>query len=174
MIDLYYWFMFNGYKIMFFFEEIGLEYVIKLVNIGMGEQFVLDFLVIVLNNWMLVIVDYDLVGGGVLILVFELGVILFYFVDKIGCFIGYNVCSCIEVMEWLMWQMGGFGLMFGQNYYFNCYVFEKIFYVIDWYVKEINCLYGVFDCWLEGCDFIVGDYLIVDMVVYLWIVLYEV
>lgn len=64
--------------------------------------------------------------------------------------------------------------MVGQNYYFNCFVLEKIFYVIDWYVKEIVCLYGVFDQCLVDCVFVVGDdYSIVDMVIYLWIVLYQ-
>lgn len=62
--------------------------------------------------------------------------------------------------------------MVGQNYYFVYYVFEEVFYVINCYINEINWLYGVFDVCLSGWEWVVDEYFIVDMVIYLWIVFY--
>lgn len=108
MIDFYIWIMFNGCKILIFLEEFGVFYMVYVVDIIKGEQMVLDFLKISLNNKILVIVDWDI--GFILM---ELGVILIYFVDKYGCFLFENGDECIWILEWLMWQMGGFGLMLG-------------------------------------------------------------
>lgn len=174
MIDLYYWFILNGYKVILLLEEIGLEYCIYLVNIGLGDQFKLEFFVILFNNKMLVIVDYVLVDGGVLQSVFEFGVILLYLVEKIGCFLFIDLCGCVIILEWLFWQMVGLGLMSGQMGYFNVYVLEKILYVIECYDNEVCCLYGVMDKCLVEYVFLVGDeYIIVDMVSYFWIGVYD-
>ena len=173
MIDLHYWPTPNGHKITLFLEEAGVEYRIVPVNIGSGEQFQPDFLKIAPNNRMPAIVDHDPVGGGDPIAIFESGAILLYLADKYGKFIGTDLRTRTETVQWLMWQMGGLGPMLGQNHHFNMYAPEKIPYAIDRYVNETNRLYGVLNRRLEGRDFITGSYSIADMASYPWIVPYE-
>ena len=170
MIDLHYWPTPNGHKITLFLEEVGLDYTIKPVNIGAGEQFQPDFLKIAPNNRMPAIVDHAPADGGAPIAIFESGAILLYLADKTGRFGGEDVRGRTEVNQWLMWQMGGLGPMLGQNHHFTRYATEKIPYAIDRYVKETNRLYGVLDRRLAGRAFITGEeYTIADMARYPWI-----
>jgi GST-like protein len=173
MIDLHYWPTPNGHKITLFLEESGLEYTIKPVNIGAGEQFQPDFLKIAPNNRMPAIVDHDPADGGEPIAIFESGAILLYLAEKAGKFIGHDLRSRTETIQWLMWQMGGLGPMAGQNGHFSVYAPEKIDYAINRYVNETNRLYGVLNRRLEGRDFIAGEYSIADMASYPWIVPHE-
>jgi GST-like protein len=174
VIDLHYWPTPNGHKITLFLEEAGLDYVIKPVNIGAGEQFSPDFLKIAPNNRMPAIVDHAPADGGAPVALFESGAILLYLAEKTGRFLGTELRHRYEVVQWLMWQMGGLGPMLGQNHHFNRYAPEKIPYAIDRYVNETNRLYGVLDRRLAGRDFIAGDYSIADMAAYPWIVPHEV
>jgi GST-like protein len=170
MIDLHYWPTPNGHKITLFLEEAGLDYTIKPVNIGMGEQFTPDFLAIAPNNRMPAIVDHAPTGGGDPIAVFESGAILLYLAEKAGRFGGNDLRGRTEINQWLMWQMGGLGPMLGQNHHFSQYAPEKLPYAIDRYVRETNRLYGVLDRRLARRDFITGgDYTIADMASYPWI-----
>ena len=170
MIDLHYWPTPNGHKITLFLEEAGLEYTIKSVNIGAGEQFQPDFLKIAPNNRMPAIVDHAPADGGAPIAIFESGAILLYLADKTGRFGGSDVRARTEINQWLMWQMGGLGPMLGQNHHFNRYAPEKIPYAIDRYKKETNRLYGVLDRRLADRAFVAGaDYSIADMASYPWI-----
>jgi GST-like protein len=170
MIDLYYWTTPNGHKITLFLEEAGLEYRIKPVNIGKGDQFKPDFLAISPNNRMPAIVDHAPADGGKPISVFESGAILLYLAGKTGQFLPKDLRGQVEVLEWLMWQMGGLGPMLGQNHHFAHYAPEKIPYAIDRYVKETSRLYGVLNKRLSGRDFILGKlYTIADMAAYPWI-----
>lgn len=105
MIDFYYWFILNGKKVIIFFEECGMFYCIVQCVIGQGDQFEFGFLVILLNNCMLVMVDFEFEGGGELILFFELGVIMMYLVEKVGWFYLQELCQCYEVNQWFVWQM---------------------------------------------------------------------
>ncbi len=173
MIDLHYWPTPNGHKITLFLEETGVDYTIRTVNIGTGEQFKPDFLTIAPNNRMPAIVDHAPADGGEPIAIFESGAILLYLAEKTGQFGGADLRGRTEVNQWLMWQMGGLGPMLGQNHHFNRYAPEKIPYAIDRYVKETNRLYGVLDRRLERREFIAGDYSIADMAAYPWIVPYE-
>ena len=173
MIDLHYWPTPNGHKITLFLEEAGLDYTVHPVNIGKGEQFAPDFLRIAPNNRMPAIVDHRPRDMGEPIALFESGAILLYLADKTGRFIGQDLRSRAEVIQWLMWQMGGLGPMLGQNHHFSRYAPDKIPYAIDRYVNETNRLYGVLDRRLEGRDFIAGDYSIADMASYPWIVPHE-
>lgn len=173
MIDLHYWPTPNGHKITLFLEEAALPYMIKPVNIGAGEQFAPDFLAIAPNNRMPAIVDHDPTDGGEPISVFESGAILLYLAHKAGRFGGATPRAHVEVVQWLMWQMGGLGPMLGQNHHFTRYAPEKLPYAIDRYVKETNRLYGVLDRRLAGRDFIAGEYSIADMACYPWIVPHE-
>ena len=173
MIDLYYWPTPNGWKISIALEEMGLEYDTKLVNIGRGEQFEPAFLAISPNNRMPAIVDHDPPGGGAPISVFESGAILVYLAEKSGEFLPADARGRVEVLEWVMWQMGGLGPMLGQNHHFRIYAPEQIQYAIDRYTKEASRLYGVLDRRLEGREYICGNYSIADMACWPWIVPHE-
>jgi GST-like protein len=169
MIDLHYWPTPNGHKVTLFLEEAGLPYTIRPVNIGKGEQFEPDFVKIAPNNRMPAIVDHDPADGGEPVSVFESGAILVYLALKSGQFYSETPRARTEILQWLMWQMGGLGPMLGQNHHFTRYAPEKVPYAIDRYVKETNRLYGVLDRRLAGRDFIAGDYSIADMACYPWI-----
>jgi GST-like protein len=174
MIDLHYWPTPNGHKVTMFLEEAGLDYTLKPVNIGKGDQFKPDFLAIAPNNRMPAIVDHAPAGGGAPVSLFESGAILFYLAEKTGRFIARDVAGRAEVLQWLFWQMGGLGPMLGQNHHFTQYAPEKVPYAIDRYVKETNRLYGVLDRRLVDRPFVAGaDYTIADMASYPWIVPYE-
>jgi len=175
MIDLHYWPTPNGHKIPMLLEELaergqGLEYTIKPVNIGAGDQFKPEYLLISPNNKMPAIVDHAPADGGEAISVFESGAILLYLADKTGQFVPADVRGRTTVLEWLFWQMGGLGPMTGQYGHFNVYAPEKIPYAIDRYTREAQRLLGVLDARLAGRAFIAGDdYTIADMACYPWI-----
>ncbi len=173
MIDLYYWPTPNGHKITMFLEEAGLPYKILPVNIGAGDQFKPEFLAISPNNRMPAIVDNEPKDGGAPISVFESGAILLYLAKKTGQFIPADLRGGVQVLEWLMWQMGGLGPMAGQNHHFAVYAPEKLPYAIDRYVKETNRLYGVLNKRLEDRPFVANEYSVADMACYPWIVPYE-
>jgi GSH-dependent disulfide-bond oxidoreductase len=170
MIDLYYWTTPNGHKVTIFLEEAGVEYKIVPVNISKGDQFKPEFLEISPNNRMPAIVDHAPAGGGEPIAVFESGAILLYLAEKTGQFIAADLRGRVEVLQWLMWQMGGLGPMLGQNHHFNLYAPEKIPYAIDRYVNETARLYQVLDNRLEDREYVAGPYSIADMACYPWIV----
>jgi len=174
MIDLYYWTTPNGHKITMFLEEAGLDYNIKPINIGKGEQFAPDFLRIAPNNRIPAIVDHAPQDGGQAIGLFESGAILLYLADKTGQYIPADLRGRNECLQWLFWQMGGLGPMAGQNHHFVQYAPEKLPYAIDRYVKETGRLYGVLNKQLsDGRDYICGDYSIADMAAYPWVVPHE-
>lgn len=173
MIDLYYWPTPNGWKISIMLEECGLPYRLKPVNIGKGEQFAPDFLAISPNNRMPAIVDDDPPGGGAPVPVFESGAILQYLAEKTGKFLPKDLRGRFQVMQWVMWQMGGLGPMCGQNHHFSQYAPEKIPYAIDRYVNETNRLYGVLNKQLKGREFICGALSIADFACWPWIVPHE-
>ncbi|HTA64869.1 MAG TPA: glutathione S-transferase N-terminal domain-containing protein, partial [Xanthomonadaceae bacterium] len=170
MIDLYYWPTPNGHKITLFLEEAGLDYTIKPVNIGAGEQFAADFLAISPNNKMPAIVDRAPADGGAPISVFESGAILLYLADETGRFVPRDPRGRAACLEWLFWQMGGLGPMTGQYGHFNVYAPEKLPYAIERYTKEVHRLLDVLDRRLQASAFLAGDdYGIADMASYPWI-----
>ena len=168
MIDLYYWPTPNGHKITIALEEMGLEYSIKPVNIGKGEQFDPDFLAFSPNNRMPAIIDHDGPDGKP-ISVFESGAILLYLAAKTGKLMPADRRPQIQVQEWLMWQMGGFGPMLGQAHHFNFYAPTRIDYAMKRYSDEANRLYGVMDKRLSENQFIAGEsYSIADIAILPW------
>lgn len=178
MIELYYWPTPNGHKIPLFLEEAGLEYTIKPVDIGKGDQFKPEYLAFSPNNKMPAIIDRAPNDGGEPISVFESGAILLYLANKTGRFLGFaegadagtQLRQRIVVNEWLFWQMGGLGPMTGQYGHFHVYAPEQIPYAKDRYRNEALRLLGVLDKRLEGREFIAGDeYSIADMASYPWI-----
>ena len=170
MIELHYWPTPNGHKVTMFFEEAGVPYVIKPVDIGKGAQFKPEFLAISPNNKMPAIVDRAPADGGEPISVFESGSILLYLANKTKQFIPQDLRGRIAVNEWLFWQVGGLGPMGGQYGHFSVYAPEKIPYAIERYTNEVRRLLGVLDRRLAGRAFIAGDeYSIADMACYPWI-----
>ena len=167
-IELYYWPTPNGWKISILLEELGVPYDLKLINIGKGDQFAPDFLKIAPNNRMPAIIDPEGPGGEP-ISVFESGAILQYLARKFGQFYPADERKRVEVDEWLMWQMGGFGPMLGQNHHFRVYAPEKIPYAMDRYLNETHRLYGVLNKRLEGREYVAaGEYTIADMAIIGW------
>src|SRR5688572_14511355 len=169
MIDLYYWTTPNGHKITIFLEEAGLEYALKPVNIGKGEQFSPAFLAIGPNNRIPAIVDHDPPGGGEPLSIMESGAILLYLAGKTGRFYPRALRGRVDVAQWLFWQMAGLGPMAGQAHHFLHYAPEKVAYATDRYVRETARLYGVLNKRLADREFIAGDYSIADMACYPWV-----
>ncbi|WP_350334606.1 glutathione S-transferase N-terminal domain-containing protein [Coralliovum pocilloporae] len=166
-IELYYWPTPNGWKISILLEELGVPYEVRYVNIGTGEQFEPDFLKIAPNNRMPAIIDPEGPGGEP-ISIFESGAILQYLGRKFGQFYPSDERTRAKVDEWLMWQMGGFGPMLGQNHHFNNYAPEDVPYAKKRYTDETHRLYGVLNRQLEGRDYVAGDYSIADMAIFSW------
>jgi GST-like protein len=171
-IELHYWPTPNGWKITIMLEELGVPYELRYVNIGKGEQFEPAFLEIAPNNRMPAIVDPEGPDGKP-ISVFESGAILMYLGRKFGRFYPKSEREKVEVEQWLMWQMGGFGPMAGQAHHFRQYAPEKVPYAIDRYTNEVNRLYGVMNKRLADREFLAGDYSIADMACIGWVVPYE-
>lgn len=173
MIDLYYWGTPNGLKIRLFLEEADVPHRIVPVNIGKGEQFAPEYLVISPNNKIPAIVDHAPRGGGAPVSLFESGAILLYLAEKTGRLIPADLRGRAQVLQWLFWQVGGLGPMAGQNGHFNVFAPEKVPYAIERYTKETNRLYGVLNRQLAGREFVAGAYSIADIACYPWIVPHE-
>jgi GSH-dependent disulfide-bond oxidoreductase len=169
MIDLYYWPTPNGHKVTIFLEETGLEYKIVPVNIRKGEQFEPEFLKISPNNRMPAIVDHKGPGGKPLAL-FESGAILIYLGEKTGKFLSTEPHAKYTTIQWVMFQMGGVGPMFGQRGHFLRAAPEKIPYAIDRYTNESRRLLNVMEKRLAEAEYLAGEYSIADMATYPWVV----
>ena len=173
MIDVYSWPTPNGHKVHIMLEEcgyrLGRDWLAHSVNIGQGEQFTPEFLTISPNNKIPALVD-PVGPDGKPISVFESGAILLYLAAKTGKFLPKTDRAKFEVLQWLMFQMGGVGPMLGQNHHFRTYAPEKIPYAIDRYTNEAKRLYGVMDKQLALGKYIAGNsYSIADMAIYPWL-----
>jgi len=168
MIDLYYWPTPNGYKASIMLEEVALEYSTIPVNILEGEQFAPEFLAINPNNRVPAIVDHDGPDGGPYAL-FESGAILLYLAEKTGKLWPRSMTARYDMMQWLMFQMGGVGPMFGQNGYFQGYCPEDVPLAKARYHNETKRLYGVMNNRLERSQYLAGDhYSLADVATYPW------
>jgi GSH-dependent disulfide-bond oxidoreductase len=151
MIDLYVWPTPNGRKIFVALEEMGLPYTVHPIDIMKDEQFRPEFLAISPNNKIPGIVDHE-----TSITMFESGAILLYL-----------------VMEWLMWQMAGFGPMLGRVHHFVKFNSGKAPYAEEHFLAEARRLYGVLDRRLAGQPYMCGDYSIADMATFPWAARFE-
>jgi GST-like protein len=172
MIELYFAATPNGQKVSIALEELGLPYEIHRIDIGAGDQFKPEFLAISPNNRIPAIIDRDGIDGNPTS-VFESGAILIYLAEKTGQLMPADGVGRKTVLEWLMWQMGGFGPMLGQAHHFNHYAPETIDYAVTRYSKEANRLYGVLDRQLEGRDFVADDFSIADIAIFPWTRTYQ-
>jgi GST-like protein len=164
MIDFYTWSTPNGRKVSILLEELGLPYTVHAVNIGKDEQFAPDFLAIAPNNKIPAIVDHD---TGVSL--FESGAIMIYLAEKTGQFLPTEAKARAAVMQWLMWQMGGFGPMLGQAHVFLKFNRGLSQPAEERFAKEAKRLYGVLDRQLAENDHVAGDYSIADMAIFPWV-----
>ncbi len=179
MIDLYTCATPNGQKLHILFEETGLDYTEHWIDIGKGEQFTPEFLAISPNNKIPAIVDRDGPGGEPMAL-FESGAILFYLAKKTGRFLPEDPRKHWDVMQWLFWQIGGFGPMLGQAHHFNAYAPMRpdgpvvLPYAQARYTNEAGRLYGVLDRQLARHEYVAADeYTIADMAIFPWCRLYK-
>ena len=169
MITVYSWATPNGHKVHIMLEECGLPYRTVAVDIGAGDQFKPEFLAISPNNKIPALVDPDGPGGKPISL-FESGAILLYLAAKTGRFLPEDLSARYEVLQWLMFQMGGVGPMLGQAHHFRLYAPEKIAYAIDRYTNEARRLYGVMDKRIAKRRYMGGDeYSIADMAIFPWL-----
>ena len=167
MIDLYTWTTPNGRKVSILLEELGVPYTVKPINITQDEQFAPAFLKIAPNNRIPAIVDHE---TGVQMM--ETGAIMLYLAQKYDRFqVSGN--GYWQMVEWLMWQMGGLGPMLGQVHHFVKYNAGKAPYAEERYSTEARRLYKVLNTQLEGRDYVAGDgkgvYTIADMAIWPWI-----
>jgi GST-like protein len=166
MIDLYTWTTPNGRKISIALEELGLPYTVKPVNLDKDEQFKPEYLAINPNNKIPAIVDHDVPGG---LKVFESGAILIYLAEKTGRLLPSDSVRKAEVLQWLMFQMGGAGPMFGQLYFFASRASQKVPMAIERYRNETARLLGVMNRHLSSRDYVALEYSIADIALYPWV-----
>jgi GSH-dependent disulfide-bond oxidoreductase len=169
MIDVYSWATPNGHKVHIMLEECGLAYRVIPVNIGAGDQFKPEFLAISPNNRIPAITDP---GGpdGKPISLFESGAILVYLAAKSGKFMPATDRAKYEMLQWLMFQMGGVGPMLGQAHHFRMYAPEQIEYAVNRYSNEARRLYGVIDRRLAQSPWLGGrEYSIADIATFPWL-----
>jgi GST-like protein len=167
MIDLYTWPTPNGHKVHIMLEECGLPYTVHAIDIGAGDQFKPEFLRISPNNKIPAIVDSDGPDGKPLSL-FESGAILLYLAAKTGRFLPEDVRGKYVALQWLMFQIGSIGPMFGQAHHFRVYAPESIDYAINRYTNETKRLYGVLDRRLGEVPYLAGEYSIADIATFPW------
>ena len=169
MIDLYTWFTPNGRKVSLMLEECGLDYTTHAINIGKDDQFAPDFLKISPNNKIPAIVDND--NGKSLM---ESGAIMMYLAEKSGKFWPQDPDDKWSTVEWLMFQMGGVGPMFGQCHHFTKYNPGIAQYAEDRYRNETKRLYGVMNERLGKSPYLAcNEYTIADMAVWPWVARFD-
>ena len=167
-IELYTWHTPNGRKALIILEALKLPYEIFPIHIGKGEQHAPDFLKISPNNKIPAIIDPDGPGGGP-ISVFESGAILVYLAEKHGRFMPQEPRSRIATLEWLMFQMGGVGPMFGQSNHFR-FIDDEVPYAIERYERESYRLCNVIDHRIAAVPYLAGqDYTIADIATFPWV-----
>jgi GSH-dependent disulfide-bond oxidoreductase len=167
-ITLYAWNTPNGRKASVTLEEMALPYIVQPVNITHREQFEPGFLSISPNNKIPAIVDPDGPGGQP-ISVFESGAILLYLGEKTGQFLPRGLRERVPVIEWLMWQMGGFGPMPGQVHHFAALASEADRrYGLKRFSDETRRLYAVLDKRLADHEYVAGGLSVADFAIIGW------
>jgi GST-like protein len=168
VIDLYTWTTPNGRKASIALEEFGLPYKVHPVDIGKDEQFAANYLKISPNNKIPALIDRD---TGIQLM--ESGAILIYLADKTGKLLPKEGEPRYRVLEWLMWQMGGPGPMFGQAHQYLKYNKGKAPFAEERFQKEVNRLYGVLDRRLAEHEYVAGSYSIAEIAIWPWVSRFE-
>ena len=173
-IEVWTWPTPNGHKVHILLEELGLPYKVVPVAIGKGDQFKPEFLAITPNHRIPAIVDSD-GPGGKRVELFESGAILIYLSEKTGGrLIPTDPVGRYACLQWLMFQMGGVGPMFGQYNHFANYANDKIPYAIERYTNEVARLHRVLDKRLSEAEYLAGEaYSMADIATFPWIARHE-
>ena len=172
MITLYTWGTPNGRKVSIMLEECRLPYRVHSIDITKGEQMHADFVAVSPNSKIPAIVDPDGPDGAPITL-FESGAILLYLAAKTGKFLPASDRGKYAALQWLMFQMGGVGPMFGQTHHFLRAAPEPIPYAIKRYSAETARLYGVLDKHLATAAYLADEYSIADIATYPWVARHE-
>jgi GSH-dependent disulfide-bond oxidoreductase len=168
MIDLYAWGTPNARKVSIALEELSMPFNVRMVNITKGEQFNDSFLALNPNNKIPVIVDPHGPNGKEITL-FESGAILIYLADKTGKLLPSSGTERHETLQWLMFQMGGIGPMFGQTHHYRRYAPQET-YGLKRYTDETHRLYKVLNSRLGKSEYVAGNqYSIADIAIYPWV-----
>jgi GST-like protein len=168
VIDCYTWKTSNGRKVTIMLEECALPYELHPINIGQGEQFAPSYVAINPNSKIPAIVDRDGPNGQPYTVI-ESGAILMYLAEKTGLFMPQEFAARYEVIQWLMFQMGGIGPIFGQVHHFKRAAKEQVPYAISRYMTECQRLYGVLNTRLEGREYLAGEVSIADFATLPWV-----
>lgn len=169
MIDLYTAPTPNGHKASCTLEALEMEYETHFVNISEGEQHKPEFLLMSPNGRIPAIVDRELDHLSI----FESGAIMIYLAEKAGRLLPSDVRGRANVIQWLMFQMGGIGPMMGQANVFHRYFPEKIQPAIDRYQNECRRLLTVLDTHLANHEWLADDYSIADIANWCWVRTYK-
>jgi GSH-dependent disulfide-bond oxidoreductase len=173
MIELYTWGTPNGRKVSVMLEECGLPYNVHRIDIGKGDQFAPEYLAINPNGKIPSIVDPDGYDGKPIAMM-ESGAILVYLAGKTGRFLPASTRDKYVALQWLMFQMGHVGPIYGQVHHFLRAAKEEVPYAIERYVKEKDRLYGVLDRRLGAAPYLAGgEYTIADIATYPWVARHE-
>ena len=172
MIDLYTWGTPNGRKVSIMLEECALPYRTHPIDIGKGQQHTPGFLAINPNGRIPAIVDPDGPGGKPFPL-FESGAILLYLAKKAGRLLPLDERRQFETLQWLMFQMGGVGPMFGQAHHFLRATPEPVPYGIERYTRETRRLYGVLEIQLKKHEYLADEYSVADVATFPWVARHE-
>jgi GSH-dependent disulfide-bond oxidoreductase len=169
MIDLYTWKTPNCRKVSIMLEETGLPYKVHEIDIQQRAQFSPEYLKINPNNKVPAIIDHE---DGKAFTLFESGAILIYLAEKTGKFLSQDKHQRAITLQWLMFQMSGFGPMLGQTHHFlgnasgNAYAVER-------YTHETKRLYGVLDKRLSESQYLASEYSIADIAIFPWVAIHE-
>ncbi len=168
MLQVWSWPTPNGHKVHIMLEELELPYDVIPVNIGAGDQFKSEFLAITPNHRIPALVDPD--GPSGRIELFESGAILIYLAEKTGRLMPTEPRARYACLQWLMFQMGGVGPMFGQYNHFAAYAPEKIPYAIERYTNEVKRLHRVLETRLATSKYLASEeYSIADIATFPWV-----
>jgi GST-like protein len=172
VIDLYTWTTPNGRKVSIMLEELALPYRVHPVNIGQGEQFKAEYVKINPNSKIPSIVDPEGPDGEPITMM-ESGAILIYLAGKTGKLLPASVRDRMVALQWLMFQMGGVGPIFGQVHHYLRAAKEQVPYAIERYTKETRRLYGVLNERFKDREFLADSYSVADIATYPWVARYE-
>ncbi|MBW6425770.1 glutathione S-transferase N-terminal domain-containing protein [Rhizobium sp. XQZ8] len=168
MIDFYTWITPNGLKISIALEEFGLDYRTHTIDITKGDQFLPEFRRINPGSKIPAIIDND---AGITLT--ESGAILIYLAEKTGRLMPSNGKARLQVIEWLMWQMGGFGPTLGHAHHFLTYNAGQAPFAEALFAKETRRLYQTLEARLKDREYVVDEYSIADIAVWPWVSRYE-
>ena len=172
-IDLYTWKTSNGRKAMIMVEELGVPYNLHPIDIMKGDQSTPAYAKINPNQRIPAIIDPEGPNGKPY-RVFESGALLMYLAEKFNSpLFPKETAKRYDVIQWLMWQMGGVGPMFGQAHHFRRAAKEQVPYGIKRYTDETRRLWGVLDRRLAETPYVAGEYSIADIAIYPWTARYE-